>query len=112
MIRNVVSPRLSLGHRRPSAGKGTACKAPRPCTESYMMDFYDPVRCMERDDWDGVAHLVLGPGTNSAAGTSFAICPDNTVHIAMPKVERSVARGRLLLNASPCGGSPLSYGWE
>jgi hypothetical protein len=23
-----------------------------------------------------------------------------------------VARGRLLLNASPCGGSPLSYWWE
>ena len=32
----------------------------------HMMDFYDHVRCMERDDWDGVAHLVLGPGTNSA----------------------------------------------
>src|SRR5262249_4619058 len=56
----------------------------------HMMDFYDHVRCMERDDWDGVAHLVLRSVTKlAAAGASFAICPDNTVHIAMPKVERS-----------------------
>ena len=56
----------------------------------HMMDFYDHVRCMEQDDWDGVAHLVLRSVTKlAAAGASFAICPDNTVHIAMPKVERS-----------------------
>jgi aspartate racemase len=24
-----------------------------------MMDFYEYVRCIERDDWDGVANLML-----------------------------------------------------
>src|ERR1043166_1581771 len=56
----------------------------------HMMDFCEHVRCMERDDWDGVANLMLRSVNKvSAAGANFAICPDNTCHIALPKIERN-----------------------
>jgi len=45
---------------------------------------------MERDDWDGVANLMLRSVNKvAAAGANFAICPDNTCHIALPKIERN-----------------------
>ena len=38
-----------------------------------------------RDDWKGVADLLLeGAREVAAAGAVFAICPDNTVHQAFP----------------------------
>ena len=56
----------------------------------HMMDFCEHVRCMERDDWDGVANLMLRSVNKvAAAGANFAICPDNTCHIALPKIERN-----------------------
>src|SRR5207247_3123267 len=56
----------------------------------HMMDFCEHVRCMERDDWDGVANLMLRSVYKvAAAGANFAICPDNTCHIALPKIERN-----------------------
>ena len=56
----------------------------------HMMDFCEHVRCMERHDWDGVANLMLRSVNKvAAAGANFAICPDNTCHIALPKIERN-----------------------
>lgn len=40
-----------------------------------------------RDDWSGVARLMLSSAEKLArAGADFLICPDNTLHIAMPEV--------------------------
>ncbi len=42
-----------------------------------------------RDDWDGVARLMLSSARKLAlAGADFLICPDNTLHIPFPQVER------------------------
>ena len=41
-----------------------------------------------RDDWSGVGDLMLASAHKlAAAGADFVICPDNTIHQAMPYVE-------------------------
>jgi aspartate racemase len=48
----------------------------------------DYVDCLMRSDWRGVAELMLGSARKLAAiGAEFLICPDNTIHRAMPHVE-------------------------
>jgi aspartate racemase len=43
---------------------------------------------IERDDWDGVASLLLSSARKlAAAGADFGICPDNTVHRSFEKVK-------------------------
>ncbi|HKE14974.1 MAG TPA: amino acid racemase [Kofleriaceae bacterium] len=45
------------------------------------------VRCLERGDWDGVAALMVASAHKLAAvGADFLICPDNTIHQALPRV--------------------------
>lgn len=45
------------------------------------------VSCLERGDLAGVAALMLGSAHKlAAAGADFLICPDNTIHQAMPWV--------------------------
>jgi len=47
----------------------------------------DYVRCIDRDDWSGVAELMLDSARKLAAiGAELLICPDNTIHQAMPLV--------------------------
>ena len=47
----------------------------------------DYVRCIDRDDWAGVAELMLDSARKLAAiGAQVLICPDNTIHRAMPRV--------------------------
>jgi len=47
----------------------------------------DYVRCIDRDDWAGVAELMLDSARKLAAiGAQVLICPDNTIHQAMPRV--------------------------
>lgn len=42
---------------------------------------------MERDDWRGVGELMLDSANKLAAiGADFLICPDNTIHQALPYV--------------------------
>ena len=49
-----------------------------------MADYVD---CIERDDWDGVASLMLASSHKLArCGADFLICPDNTIHQVMPAV--------------------------
>lgn len=44
--------------------------------------------CIERDDWAGVGELMLSSATKLARiGADFVICPDNTVHQALPFIE-------------------------
>ena len=48
----------------------------------------DYVACLDRDDWQGVAELMLASVKKLAAiGADFAICPDNTLHQALPDVK-------------------------
>ena len=40
------------------------------------------------DDWQGVGNLMLASARKlAAAGADFLVCPDNTIHQAMPYVE-------------------------
>lgn len=49
----------------------------------------DYVACLERGDWAGVARLMLSSARKLAAGgADFLICPDNTIHQALPHIER------------------------
>src|SRR3954465_8387314 len=46
------------------------------------------MRYIDRDDWEGVGDLMLASAHKlAAAGADFLICPDNTIHQAMPYVE-------------------------
>jgi aspartate racemase len=46
------------------------------------------VECFERNDWEGVADLMLDSASKlKCAGANFLICPDNTIHQAMSMVE-------------------------
>ncbi|MGP6159118.1 MAG: aspartate/glutamate racemase family protein [Vulcanimicrobiaceae bacterium] len=46
--------------------------------------------CIYRDDWPGVGELMLSSANKLAtAGADFLICPDNTIHQALPYVEAS-----------------------
>ena len=45
------------------------------------------VECLERGDWPGVGELMLASAQKLAAiGADFLICPDNTIHQALPQV--------------------------
>ncbi|XAH25027.1 amino acid racemase [Xylophilus sp. GW821-FHT01B05] len=45
------------------------------------------VQCLDRGDWQGVGELMLASARKLAgAGANFLICPDNTIHQALPHV--------------------------
>lgn len=47
----------------------------------------DYVECLDRNDWQGVGELMLASADKLAkAGADFLICPDNTIHQALPYV--------------------------
>jgi aspartate racemase len=47
----------------------------------------DYMACIYRNDWPGVADLMLASADKLAkAGADFLICPDNTIHQALPHV--------------------------
>ena len=44
--------------------------------------------CLQRNDWHGVAELMLDSARRLAQiGADFLICPDNTIHQALPLLE-------------------------
>jgi aspartate racemase len=44
--------------------------------------------CLERGDWQGVGDIMLESARKLAqSGAAFLICPDNTIHQALPYVE-------------------------
>ena len=50
--------------------------------------FADYMECIHRNDWQGVGELMLSSARKLAgAGAQFLICPDNTIHQALPHVE-------------------------
>src|SRR5262249_29841162 len=53
----------------------------------------DYVACLERNDWPGVGALMLASAEKLArSGADFLICPDNTIHAALPHIERRSPR--------------------
>jgi aspartate racemase len=60
-----------------------------PEVSMHTHSFASYMRCIESDDWPGVAELMLAAAHKLArAGADFLICPDNTIHQAMPWVVR------------------------
>ncbi|HEY0660296.1 MAG TPA: amino acid racemase [Lysobacter sp.] len=46
------------------------------------------VEYLDRDDWQGVCELMLSSANKLAkTGADFLICPDNTIHQALPHIE-------------------------
>lgn len=46
------------------------------------------MECIYRDDWRGVGELMLSSANKLAGcGADFLICPDNTIHQALPYIE-------------------------
>jgi aspartate racemase len=49
----------------------------------------DYMQCIYRDDWRGVGELMLSSANKLAKiGADFLICPDNTIHRALPFIEQ------------------------
>jgi aspartate racemase len=60
-----------------------------PETSLHSHSFAAYMRCIDADDWPGVAELMLSSAHKLArAGADFLICPDNTIHQALPWVLR------------------------
>jgi len=54
----------------------------------HTPSFAEYVVCLDRGDQKGVAELMLLSANKlAAAGADFLICPDNTIHQALPYVE-------------------------
>ncbi len=58
-----------------------------PEVSMHTPSLADYEACLEQEDWQGVGDLMLASAEKLAAiGTNFLICPDNTIHQAMPLV--------------------------
>jgi aspartate racemase len=56
-----------------------------PEISMHTRPFAEYVRCIDRDDWAGVGELMLDSANRLAGmGADFLICPDNTIHQALP----------------------------
>ncbi len=65
---------------------GAAHAHPQVSMHSHSLADY--VACLERDDWRGVAELMLDSAERlGKSGAAFLICPDNTIHRAFPYLE-------------------------
>ena len=59
-----------------------------PEVSMHTPSLADYVACLDRGDWQGVGELMLASANKLAAiGADFLICPDNTIHQAMPYVK-------------------------
>jgi aspartate racemase len=59
-----------------------------PEVSLHTHSFADYVQCLDRGDWQGIGELMLASANKLATmGADFAICPDNTIHRALPHVE-------------------------
>jgi len=59
---------------------------PEISMHTHSLDEY--MRCLDRNDWPGVGELMLASANKLAQiGADFLICPDNTIHRALPYVQ-------------------------
>ena len=83
-----------------------------PEISMHTPSFADYMACIDKDDWKGVAELMLGSAKKLAAGgADFVICPDNTIHQALHHID-----GRLpipwLHIADAVGDEALARGFK
>jgi len=74
---------------RTICAEGAALLGPHahPEVSMHTPPLSDYMRCIEADDWEGVAELMLTSARKLAGcGADFLICPDNTIHRALPFV--------------------------
>jgi len=58
-----------------------------PEVSMHTPSFAEYVACLHRDDWQGVGELMLASADKLAKiGADVLICPDNTIHQALPFV--------------------------
>jgi aspartate racemase len=58
-----------------------------PEVSLHTHSFGDYVRCLDRGDWQGVGELMLSSADKlGKIGADFLICPDNTIHQALPLI--------------------------
>ena len=58
-----------------------------PEVSMHTPSLADYVKCFHQDDWQGVGELMLSSANKLAKiGADFLICPDNTIHRALPFV--------------------------
>ena len=61
-----------------------------PEISMHSHSFAEYIKCLDRNDWQGVGELMLASAEKLAAiGADFLICPDNTIHQALPYVQSS-----------------------
>ena len=59
-----------------------------PQVTMHTPSLADYVKYLDRNDWKGVAEIMLASARTLAdAGADFLICPDNTIHQALPHLE-------------------------
>jgi aspartate racemase len=59
-----------------------------PEVSMHTHSLADYMQCIYRDDWQGVGELMLSSADKlRRSGAAFLICPDNTLHQALPSVE-------------------------
>lgn len=59
---------------------------PEVSMHTHSLDKY--VKYLDRNDWQGVGELMLASANKLAKiGAEFLICPDNTIHRALPSVQ-------------------------
>ena len=64
---------------------------PEVALHSFSLAHY--MKCVDADDWAGVAELMLASAERCAkAGADFLICPDNTIHQCFDLVEHRSPR--------------------
>ena len=78
----------------------------------HTLSLADYMTCIRRDDWQRVAQLMLLSANKLAnVGVDFLICPDNTIHQALPYVEPRSPLGWLhIAKSSPCAPSSAGSG--
>lgn len=68
-------------------GAGLLGPDAHPEVSMHTHSLAEYVRRLDRDDWDGVAALMLSSAEKLARiGAEFLICPDNTIHQALPRL--------------------------
>jgi len=70
------------------------------------------VQCLDRADWRGVGQLMLASADKLAKiGADFLICPDNTIHQALPHIEARLPRPWLHI-AEAVAAAALARGFQ
>jgi aspartate racemase len=75
---------------RTICAEGAALLGPHahPEISMHTPSFAGYTECLHRDDWQGVGEIMLSSANKLARiGADFLICPDNTIHRALPYVE-------------------------